>query len=221
MPHLKDAGTLEERRRQTLSELESLLGTRAIGAEEYRQRAEVARRATDATELEAVRPTSAETRRRAEAASPAAPATPARPAAPPTPAALPSPDETGFVLALLGGSVRKGPWEPPEKLYAFSMMGGIELDFREAALLEGVTEVVVLTIMGGTKIVVPDDVDVEVNGIGLMGGFEHVSQHLPGENRPLIRVRGLALMGGVNVKVKPAPGRSPVERLKRKLGDWV
>lgn len=204
---------LEARRRQTLAELESLHGTRAIGAEEYRRRAEVARRARDVGELEAVRPDP--------------PVEPAAPASRPAPARQPADprdetgDDTGFVFACMGGSIRKGPWEPPEKLYALSLMGGIQLDFRDAALLEGTSEVRVLAVMGGVNIVVPDDVDVEVNGIGLMGGFEHVSHHGPGEDRPLLRIKGLALMGGVTVRVKPAPAPSTGRRIARKLRDWV
>ena len=121
----------------------------------------------------------------------------------------------------MGGSVRKGPWEPPETLYALSLMGGVELDFRQAAFLEGLTEVAILAVMGGVKIVVPDDVDVEVNGIGIMGSFEHISRHLPGEDRPLLRVRGLALMGGVTVKVKPARGSSAGKRLAKRVRDLI
>jgi hypothetical protein len=199
---------LEQRRRETLAALESLHGTRRIGAEEYRRRAEVARRAVDQTELEAVTPTRAERGPAPPGApSPTAPMPPvaARASTAPTARAVGRQEETGFAIALMGGSTRKGAWEPPETLYALALMGGIELDFRQAALLEGVTEVVVVTIMGGVKIVVPDDVDVEVNGIGLMGGFAHVSHHGPGAGRPLIRVRGVALMAGVEVKVKP-PG---------------
>ena len=201
------AARLEERRKQTLSELESALGTRSIGAEEYRRRAELARQAADETELDAVRPTP-----RAREAEPA-PQPPARELS------VRAGEDTGFVFACMGGSVRKGSWEPPETLYALSLMGGIDLDFREAALLEGVTEVSILAIMGGVKIVVPDDVDVEVNGIGIMGAFEHVSHHVPGEARPLIRVKGVAVMGGVEVKVKPAS--TPAGRLARRVRDML
>jgi hypothetical protein len=217
MASRKDVSTLEKRRRETLSELESLLGRREIGADEYRRRAEVARRAHDETELESVREGPGESV--PPARSPEAPV-PRRPAPPTAPTAHDAADDVGFVFSIFGGSVRKGPWEPPETLYAISLFGGVELDFREAALLEGATEVVVVAIMGGAKIIVPDDVDVEVNGIGVMGGFEHVSQHLPGEGRPLIRIRGLALMGGVSIKVRPA-GPSAVERLAKRVRDWV
>ncbi len=209
MSRTGEAPTLEELRKQTLAELESALGTRSMGSEEYRRRAEVARRAMDETELDSVRPFPAEQTR--------LPATERRVSTPPPPRG----DETGFVFACMGGSIRKGPWEPPETLYALSLMGGVELDFREAALLEGTTEVAILAVMGGVKIVVPDDVDVEVNGIGIMGGFEHISHHAPGGDRPLIRIKGLALMGGVEVKVKPAPGSTAVKRLAKRVRNLV
>ena len=221
--------SLEARRKQTLAQLESLHGTRAIGAEEYRRRAEIARRAQDETELESVRPDAEERRAPARPAAPIPPPEPARPASP-TPAARPAPaaagleasdGSTGLVFACMGGSMRKGAWEPPETLYAFALMGGIELDFREAALLEGTTEVDIFALMGGVKITVPSDVDVEVSGIGFMGAFEHVSRHVPGDNRPLIRIRGLALMGGVSVKVKPPPGQSGMRRLAKRVRDLV
>lgn len=209
MSHEARTETLEDRRKQTLAELESALGTDSIGSEEYRRRADLARNATDEAELDAARPAPRGRDPRPE---------PTRPSH-----AVPvaSGDDTGFVFACMGASVRKGPWEPPETLYALSLMGGINLDFREAALLEGVTEVSILALMGGVKIVVPDDVDVEVNGIGIMGSFEHVSHHAPGDARPLVRIKGLALMGGVEVKVKPAPGSTPARRLAKRARELL
>jgi hypothetical protein len=102
----------------------------------------------------------------------------------------------------MGGSVRKGEWDPPERLYAVSLMGGVHLDFRDAALLEGVTEVLVLAFMGGVQVIVPPDLDVDANGIGLMGGFTHLTQRAAEPGGPLLRIRGVSLMGGVDVKVK-------------------
>ncbi len=209
MSRSRDAVALEELRKRTLAELESALGTRSIGSEEYRRRAEVARRATDETEIDSVRPSAREPAPLRAAQSRVSTPRPA------------TGDETGFAFACLGGSVRKGPWEPPETLYALSLMGGMQLDFRQAALLEGLTDIAILAVMGGVNIVVPDDVDVEVNGIGVMGSFEHVSHHVPGEGRPLLRIRGLALMGGVSVKVKPAPGSTTAKRLAKRVRDLI
>jgi hypothetical protein len=115
------------------------------------------------------------------------------------------------VVAVLGGSGRKGSWEPPALLRVLAVMGGVELDFREADLLEGTTEVEVVAFMGGVNIVVPPDVDVQANGVGLLGGFASVSSQAPEPDAPRIEIRGWAVMGGVEVKVKP------LEREKRLL----
>lgn len=110
--------------------------------------------------------------------------------------------ERETILAIMGGSVRKGEWEPPEVLRILALMGGVDLDFSEAVLLEGVSEVHIFALMGGVNIKVPTDINVEVRGIGIMGGFNELSQRLEDPDAPTLRVRGVALMGGVDVKVK-------------------
>lgn len=111
-------------------------------------------------------------------------------------------DEQGTILAIMSGARRKGVWEPLERLRVLSLMGGVELDFREAEFLDGVTEVVVLAVMGGVAIVVPPGVDVESDGVGLMGEFTHLTHRSPHPDSPVLRIRGFSLMGGVSVKVK-------------------
>ena len=113
-----------------------------------------------------------------------------------------SADEVGWALAVMSGAVRKGAWEPPESLRVIALMGGVELDYTEADVLEGESEIWVFALMGGAKIVVPSDVDVEVSGVGFMGGFSHVSHRSGVPDAPLLRIKGLAIMGGVEVKVR-------------------
>jgi hypothetical protein len=142
-----------------------------------------------------------------------------RPAAPPreAPPAAPEPAplaarydvedeerESETVLALLGGATRHGAWEPAEVVRAVAVMGGIKLDFRDADLLEGETLVHCLALMGGVEILVPPDVNADVQGTGLMGGFPAFRHRAPDPDAPTLRIRGVALMGGVDVKVKPA-----------------
>lgn len=111
-------------------------------------------------------------------------------------------DEHTTVVALLAGAVRSGAWEPPARISVYTVMGGAELDFREADMLLGVTEVQVFALMGGAKILVPPDVDLEVDGTGFMGGFENASNRADEPDAPLLRVTGFAVMGGVEVKVR-------------------
>jgi hypothetical protein len=55
--------------------------------------------------------------------------------------------------------------------------------------------------MGGVEIIVPDDIDVETEGTGIMGGFEHFAHTSDDPDAPLLRITGFAIMGGVEIKL--------------------
>lgn len=121
-----------------------------------------------------------------------------------------------LVVAIMGGAERKGNWIPPRKLSVFTMMGGVELDFREAEFATPVTEVSMFLLMAGAEIIVPPGIRVESKGIAIMGGFGG-SVGLGGSadpNAPMIRINGFALMGGVDVKVRHS-GESDRDARKR------
>ncbi len=131
----------------------------------------------------------------------------------------------GFAIALLGGARRRGRWRPPDHLVVTAVMGGVELDFREAELPVGETRVTIFTFWGGVDITVPPGMRVEVNGVALMAGFDDQSDHTSAdEGGPVLRIDGVAIMAGVNVKVrrpgeteKEAKQRSREERRLRRL----
>jgi hypothetical protein len=127
--------------------------------------------------------------------------------------------EHGFQIAILGGYEKKGEWTPPRKLQSLAIMGGAGLDFREARMPPGVTEVNILAIMGGTEILVPPGLAVETHGFGFMGAFEGVDQAGVDSDpdAPRLVIRGLAIMGGVEVTVR-LPGETARDaRQRRKL----
>jgi uncharacterized protein DUF1707 len=106
-------------------------------------------------------------------------------------------------LAVMSGVVRRGTWTVPARIRAFACMGGIGLDLRHATLSAPVTDIWVFALMGGVEIIVPPDVRLESDGFAIMGGFEdqlkEPASHDP--NAPVIRVHGLAIMGGVEARV--------------------
>ncbi|HET8657101.1 MAG TPA: DUF1707 domain-containing protein [Longimicrobiaceae bacterium] len=110
--------------------------------------------------------------------------------------------ERQVVLAIMGGAERRGHWSPARQTYVTAVMGGVQLDFRETQLPPGVTEIYVVAIMGGVEITVAPGTCVESTGIGIMGGFTHVGEHhRPSDaSTPVLRVSGLALMGGVDIR---------------------
>ena len=94
-------------------------------------------------------------------------------------------DEVSHAVAILGSSSRKGRWTPPGTLRAFSLLGSVNLDFREADLLDE-TDVDVFALLGSVNIIVPPSVDVDVSGIGFLGDFAGASNNARDLDAPLI-----------------------------------
>lgn len=111
--------------------------------------------------------------------------------------------EHDHVIAVMSGVRRSGRWAPPRKLHAMAVMGGAEIDLREAVFPGGEMTINAVAVMGGVEIVVPPDIRVESSGIPIMGGFDRVDQDPgpDGRHDVVVHVRGVALMGGVEVKV--------------------
>ncbi|MFB8024358.1 DUF1707 domain-containing protein [Streptomyces sp. NPDC056465] len=109
-------------------------------------------------------------------------------------------------FAFWGGFSRKGRWTVGPTFTAFAMWGGGEIDLREAHFAERDVVIRCFTIMGGMQVTVPPDLDLQVSGFGVMGGFgEHSKldeepEAAPGA--PRVTVTGFALMGGVGVERK-------------------
>ena len=108
-----------------------------------------------------------------------------------------------FTFVVMGGVDRKGAWAPARRHVAMAWMGGAFLDFREAALRPGVTDVYCVAKWGGIEIAVPPGLDVEVSGFAIMGGLERVSQESGSTDprRPRLHIHALAVMGAIEVKV--------------------
>ncbi|MDQ0761130.1 DUF1707 SHOCT-like domain-containing protein [Streptomyces canus] len=108
-----------------------------------------------------------------------------------------------WAVAVMSGFQRKGRWTVPRRFNCFAFWGGGELDLREANFADGEVEINCVAIMGGVQVIVPPGVEVVVRGIGIMGGFDHREQGVPGEpGAPRVVVTGFAFWGGVGVERK-------------------
>ena len=121
---------------------------------------------------------------------------PNEPALPPARRAKPS----RWIVAVMGGVNRRGRFRLGAKTYAVSLMGGMNVDLRQAELEDPEVTITVVSVMGGANIVVPEGVDVELTGIAIMGGKSYrPGKQSPPPGAPFIRVRVFSLMGGVSV----------------------
>ena len=112
--------------------------------------------------------------------------------------------EAKRVLTICSGTQRQGTWRVPQKLRVVTVMGGTDLDFREAEFSPGVTEVKVTVVMGGIAIIVPPHLQVECDGGGILGLFEGMERSAgkrdPGA--PLLRITGVAVMGALEISTR-------------------
>lgn len=204
------APVLEVQRERTIKTLIEHFATDTLSVDELERRLDAAHRALELQQLDAL-----------TTDLPALPAeTPAATApAPASPRPVPSSvvRERQFEVAIMSAVEKKGQWTPARRTHVIAVMGGAEIDLREALLPAGVSEIQVFAIMGGADILVSPGTRVESNGISIMGAFEHVPEPATEDpNAPTVRITGFALMGAVEVHLR-YPGESAREaRVRRR-----
>jgi hypothetical protein len=107
-----------------------------------------------------------------------------------------------FSVAIFGGSDIKGVWQAPRNLNTLCVFGGSSIDFRRAMVPEDGVTISCLCVFGGVDIIVPPGMRVRVRGMGIFGGFDRTDNEVDDPTAPTIVVEGLALFGGVSVRVR-------------------
>ncbi|WP_091294262.1 DUF1707 SHOCT-like domain-containing protein [Amycolatopsis xylanica] len=108
-------------------------------------------------------------------------------------------------VGVMSGAVRKGSWVLPPNHNSFAFWGGAEIDLRNARFAEKQSTISAVAIMGGIQITVPDDINVDVTGIGFMGSFyldDKAGTPPAPPTAPTVKITGLAFWGGVVVTRK-------------------
>jgi predicted membrane protein len=105
-----------------------------------------------------------------------------------------------------------------------AVMGGVQLDLTGATPADGHAVLDVFAVWGGIEIRVPEDWRVEIEATPIMGGIESTALVPSGvEPAGTLVIRGLVMMGGVEVKNRPlgdAPRVGVIVRTRRD-GDRV
>jgi class 3 adenylate cyclase len=124
-----------------------------------------------------------------------------------------------WVVAIMSGSNRQGRWRVGDQLTAVCVMGGAEIDLREAEFDAPELHITAIAIMGGVSVIVPEGIDVDLGGIAIMGGKDARLAPVPLlPGAPRVRVTAFCLMGGVDVKSKkPASVLRAAREAKRAL----
>ena len=118
-------------------------------------------------------------------------------------------DNTLAVFAVMGGVKRISTAERFRGGEVTALMGGTQIDLRRAAIPPGEEAVIdVFVIMGGGEILVPSSWTVVTSLVPVMGGVDDKrlpplpgsAEGLAGKPAPRLVLRGLLLMGGIEIK---------------------
>ncbi len=123
---------------------------------------------------------------------------------PTSPLVVPGPDKETH-LAIMSGFDRRGVWVVPKEMTIVAFWGGAELDLRQARFAAQECVITIHAIMGGASVIVGTRTRVQMEGTGIMGGYSGPSGLVEGdldESSPVVRIKGIAIWGGVSVERK-------------------
>jgi hypothetical protein len=130
------------------------------------------------------------------------------PVASPPVAAPPARRPVRWMVAILGGTHRRGRFRARDEVNAVNILGGDEIDLRDAEIEGGELTLNVVCILGGPTVYVPDTIEVDVTGVSIMGGNqEHGPMRPPRPGAPVIRIRTFNFLGGANIYHLPPQAR--------------
>ena len=186
-------------REQAVAELREHAAQGRLTLEEFSQRVDEAYRAKTTAELDEVKRE--------------------LPAVSALPAERPRRRARRWLVSVLGGADRRGRWRVPRRLTVLAVMGGCDLDLRQAQIEHDEVTITIVSVMGGTDVYVPEGIEVDLGGLTIMGGTdEHGHDAPPRPGTPLIRLRTFTLMGGTDVWHVPGGlGRRTLRDIRRHI----
>lgn len=121
-------------------------------------------------------------------------------------------------VGIIGGTELRGRFRVEGTLTIVNVIGGAEIDLREAEVIGHELEIRCLNVIGGIELTVPEGVDVSVELVSVLGGRDVRLGGAPRPGAPLIRITGFCAIGGVEVRTRgerrrrllpPPPPRLP------------
>jgi hypothetical protein len=105
--------------------------------------------------------------------------------------------EVDRVVAVVGQARRRGRWRVPAHLEAVSLLGQVELDFREAEFTVPNVRLTANVVLGQLLIQVPERVRVVDQGVAVLGSRNVLAEGAPGG--PVLHLGGACVLGEIRV----------------------
>jgi hypothetical protein len=113
-----------------------------------------------------------------------------------------APESDDFVrgFAVLSGFERNTASTNFQGADLTAILGGCELDLRQAKIGSRAPEIEVFAFWGGVEIRVPQEWRLDVQVWPILGGLEDETEQSPAPEGPVVTIKGAAVMGGVGIK---------------------
>jgi Domain of unknown function (DUF1707)/Cell wall-active antibiotics response 4TMS YvqF len=135
------------------------------------------------------------------------------------PAVRPSREPIRTSVAVLSSMDRRGFWRVGEQSGAVAVLGSCTLDLRGALISGPVTTIDATVVMGSLEVIVPEGIEVELDGVCFMGSRTvKLAGGPPAIGAPVVRITGTTVMGSVTVRDSPTLGERLSGALDRMLG---
>lgn len=103
-------------------------------------------------------------------------------------------------VAPIGGLNVSGPWRMGRHVVVISLIGGADLDLRQAELAARDVTLTKVSVIGGVNARVPDGIRVDASGLSLLGGTSVDAAPDPGPGAPTIHIRAFSIIGGIRIR---------------------
>lgn len=110
--------------------------------------------------------------------------------------------ETETLINILGDSDRSGVWTVPKEIKIFTFLGGSTLDFTNARFSGPNVTVTVVSVLGGDKIYVPENVNVVSKAFCILGSVKNTAPSIASSQAPTITIEGVVLLSDISIKIK-------------------
>ena len=111
-----------------------------------------------------------------------------------------APTTATWHVAPIGGLNVSGPWRMGRHVVVISLIGGADLDLRQAELAARDVTLTKVSVIGGVNARVPDGIRVDASGLSLLGGTSVEAAPDPGPGAPTIHIRAFSIIGGIRIR---------------------
>jgi len=184
---MRDNGSIEYQRKKVLEQLEVNFAHDIISVDEYERRVDIALNTSIEADLVRI---SGDLQPLPEVSGQKP--SPERP--------LHHSRKDDLIVGILSRIDRRRNWNPAKYNKIVTLLGRVKLDFTQVRLPSGTTVVEFFCVMGHLDIIVPEGVRIDMAGLPVMGSINNLTDDPESTNCPVIKIRGLTLMGSIEAR---------------------